>query len=129
MKGHFQTVEENRIFCGRKEERCVCGEVNIFFCCSCKESKGLEVNFALFFLTHNDQILCSSNPPDRHKSNPSHRHKWGLFSCSGFAGRGRMNVKCSCFIYQVDMKFTKAIFDCEGLLELKKIRHPTCTLF
>lgn len=37
--------------------------------------------------------------------------------------------KCSCLIYEVDMKFTKAIFDCEGLLELKKIRHPTYTLF
>lgn len=113
--------------CSRKEERCVCVGSEHCFCCPNKESKRLKVNFQLIFFTYNDQILCSSDPPDR--------HNWGFFSCRfwfffSWVWRKRQDeCKCSCLIYQVDMKFTKAIFDCEGLLELKKIRHPTCTLF
>lgn len=44
-------------------------------------------------------------------------------------GERQDKCKYSCFIYQVVMEFTKAIFDCEGLFELGKIRHPTCSLF
>lgn len=46
MKGHFQTVEENRIFLWKKRgEMCVWGSKHFFYCPH-KESKSLEVNFA-----------------------------------------------------------------------------------
>jgi len=65
-------------------------------------------------------MLCSNDPSDRQKFLAFFRH-------SEVGERGRINVNT--LIYQVDTEFTKAIFDCEGLFELGKIRHPTCTLF